>query len=69
MTDQETLLNEVERFADAVGLAPATVVSRALSDGKGYRRLKDGGRLWPETEAKLRRFMDEFQHTQPGKVA
>lgn len=69
MRDSDALLAEVEEFAEAVGLAPATVVSRALKDGKGYRRLKDGGRLWPETEAKLRQFMADFSRSQPGAAA
>jgi hypothetical protein len=52
-----SFLLEVEAYAFACGLAPATVTSRAVSNSRLYSRLKDGGDASTETIERVRDFM------------
>ena len=52
-----TLLSEIEVFIAAHGLADSTFGQRALRDKHFVRQLREGRRVWPETEAKVRNFM------------
>lgn len=39
----EHLIAQIEAFAAANGIAPATVTSRAVGNSRLYRRMKEGG--------------------------
>jgi hypothetical protein len=58
------LLSEVEAFAARVGMTPATFGLKAMNDGKFVKRLRAGGRCWPETAERALRFMRDYK--QPG---
>lgn len=52
-----TLLTDIERFLAATGMKPATFGAQALNDPPFVKQLREGRRVWPETEAKVRTFM------------
>lgn len=66
---QNTILSDIEAFIAAHGMAESTFGREALGDWRlisemrGTERRK-GRRLWPETEAKVRRFMASYQTEQ-----
>lgn len=52
------LLADIASFLERnPGIAETTLGRAAVNDGKIVKRLRAGGRCWPETEAKLRQFM------------
>ena len=51
-----TLLDDIEAFLKAQRMAP-TALGAALGDRHLVRQIREGRRLWPETEAKVRSFM------------
>ena len=55
------LLDDIEAFLDRHGMAPTRLGDEALSDRHFVRQLRRGRRVWPETEAKVRRFMAEYR--------
>lgn len=55
-----TLIAEIEQTAARLGLEPSTVGRMAGQGGHFYKRLKDGKRVWPDTEAKVREFLDQI---------
>lgn len=55
------LLDDIEAFLDTHNLAPSTFGDEALGDRKFVVQLRNGRRLWPETEAKVRRFMATYR--------
>lgn len=60
------LLEEIDSFLARTGMAETTFGKKALNDGKAIGRLRNGGRMWPETVEKLRGFMASQQ---PGAAA
>lgn len=58
MTEAQTLIREIETAALDLGIAPSTVGERAGQGGHFYLRLKAGCRVWPETAAKVRHWID-----------
>lgn len=52
-----TLLSDVEAFLEAHQLAPTRFGADALGDKHFVRQLRQGRRVWPDTETKVRRFM------------
>lgn len=62
---QSTLLSDIEAFIAEHGIAESTFGRDALGDWRLIAELRgDGGRkprrLWPETEVKIRRFMEAY---------
>ena len=53
----ETLIEEIEAFANERNLAPATVVSRAADNGRLYGRLKSGFGCTLKTAERIRAFI------------
>jgi hypothetical protein len=53
------LLSDIEDFLAATGMGPSYFGKQAVGNSEIVARLRSGGRVWPETEAALRRFMDE----------
>jgi tRNA-dihydrouridine synthase len=58
MTQHHTeLVATIDRFLASAGMSEITLGRKALGDPHFVRQLRNGRRLWPETEAKVRRFM------------
>jgi hypothetical protein len=55
------LLNDIEAFIETHSLSPTAFGQSALGDRHFVRQLRNGRRVWPETEAKVRRFMATYQ--------
>lgn len=66
-TDIENLVREIDRYCAAVGLKPSTLSRKAIDDGKFYKRVRAGGRCWPETAARIRQYMAD--NPAPGQAA
>ena len=66
----KSLVSEVEAFCARSRMSPITFGRKAMSDPHFVRDLRNGRRLWPETEARVRTFMAEYQ-SQPttGRAA
>lgn len=54
---REHLISEIETFAAATGVAPATVTSRAVGNSRLYHRLKAGKSCTLDVAARLRDYM------------
>jgi hypothetical protein len=55
------ILTEIDAFLKAHGMRESTFGRKAAKDWKLVRELRGGRRLWPETEAKVRRFMATYR--------
>ncbi|MBM3928415.1 MAG: hypothetical protein FJ335_08165 [Sphingomonadales bacterium] len=53
------LLADIETFLDKHQLPPTRFGDEALGDRHFVRQLRRGRRVWPETEKKVRAFMEE----------
>lgn len=60
-----TLLQEIEAFLATQKMGASYFGKKAVGNSEVVPRLRDGGRIWPETEAKLRSFMLAAQS--PGR--
>ncbi len=58
------LLTDIEAFLAEQGLAPTRFGDAALGDRHFVRQLRDGRRVWPETEKKVRDFMAGYPDQQ-----
>ena len=59
MSKHHTLLEAIEAFLSRSGMG-ATYFGKASSgNSELVQRLRSGGRVWPETEEKVRAFIDE----------
>lgn len=56
-----SLIDEIDSFVADAGMSPITFGRKALGDPHFVSQLRNGRRLWPETEAKVRRFIAEYQ--------
>lgn len=63
------LINEIEVYAKASDLAPATVVSRAVSNGRLYGRLKKGYGCHLDTACRIREYMSKHPPEQSRQGA
>jgi len=54
------LVEAVNRFIEDHSLSPVTFGREAMNDPHFVRDINKGRRLWPETEAKVRRFMADY---------
>jgi hypothetical protein len=52
-----SLLHDVETFLTKHQMPPTNLGDAALGDRHFVRQLRNGRRVWPETEAKVRTFM------------
>lgn len=55
---QETLLQEIDRFLSDHEMTETRFGVLSVNDGKFVPQLRDGRRCWPETEQKVRSFME-----------
>lgn len=53
------LLSEIEAFLAEFGIGEHRFGILAANNGRLVERLRGGGRVWPETEDKIRQFMRE----------
>lgn len=60
MNATTTLLEEIERFSQAQGIAMSTVGLRAVNDGKLADRLRRGGSVTLDTADRIREFMRSY---------
>lgn len=56
-----TLLEDVEAFIGTHELSDSQFGVSAMNDKNFVRDLRNGRRLWPETETKVRRFMATYR--------
>lgn len=54
------LLSDIETFLAEHNLAPSTFGAAALGDRHFVRQLRNGRRVWPPTEEKVRQYMQEY---------
>lgn len=59
----ENLLTEIEEFCDEFHLSNYTFGYKAIKNGRLIDRLKNGGRVWPDTEQRIRNFMSNYRLT------
>lgn len=52
------LLSEIANFLARTGMSPTAFGRAALNDAMLIPNMKKGRRLWPETEARVRDFME-----------
>jgi len=57
----KTLLDDIESFITRHGVAESAFGRKAVNDWRLVRSLRDGRRVWPETEIKVRSFMEAFE--------
>lgn len=58
----EQLITEIEAFCERHRMAETRFGLLAMNDKPFVKQLREGGRrVWPETEAKVRRFMAEYR--------
>lgn len=55
------IIADIDAFLKAHDMAASTFGREAVKDWKFVKELKQGRRLWPETEAKIRRFMATYR--------
>lgn len=57
MAAKNHLLDDIEAFLSETGMGPSYFGKQAVRNSEIVSRLRNGGRIWPETEAQLRAFM------------
>lgn len=57
MSKNSTLLDDVTAFLAETGMGASYFGKLAASNSELVSRLEAGGRVWPETEAKIRDFI------------
>ena len=55
------IATDIEAFLAAHEMAATRFGELAMNDRHLVRQLREGHRLWPETEAKVRRFMATYR--------
>lgn len=58
------LIDDIAAFCETHGLAETRFGELAMNDKPFVTQLRAGRRLWPETEAKVRRFMATYRPTE-----
>lgn len=56
-----SLLTDIEAFCGVHGIAHTRFGELAMNDKPFVAQLRNGRRVWPETEAKVRGFMLSYQ--------
>ncbi len=51
------LLNEIDSFLGLVGMGPSYFGKKSVGNSEIVSRLRSGGRVWPDTEKRIREFM------------
>lgn len=53
----KTLLSEIDAFLAETGMGPSYFGKKAARNSEVVSRLREGRRIWPETEAEIRSFI------------
>lgn len=61
------LLSEIEAFLSRTGMKPVYFGKAASGNSELVKRLRDGGRVWPETAEKVREFIANRTQGEPVK--
>lgn len=69
MTRSEALKRDIDIFLGTTGMKPTNFGKAALNDPAFYGKLRDGRRLYGETEDKVRQFMVDYARLQKAKAA
>lgn len=64
-----SILSDIEAFCGTHELSEWQFGEKALNDRHFIRQLREGRRTWPETEAKVRRFMATYRPDTPTESA
>jgi hypothetical protein len=59
MMTKSELLKAIETFCADTGMAETTFGRKAVNDGKFVGRIREGGRVWPETIERVEAFIAE----------
>ena len=62
------LLAVIDDFLDDSGMSPVTFGRTVMKDPHFIRDLRNGRRVWPETEAKVRSFMASYRSPTPQQA-
>ena len=55
------ILADIDAFLEAHGMTESTFGRKAAKDWRLIKELREGRRLWPETESKVRNFMVTYR--------
>lgn len=58
---RNTLLNDIDNFRREHRMCEHRFGFLAVKNGRLVERLRKGGRIWPDTEAKVRAFMRQYE--------
>lgn len=58
--DTVNLIAEIDNFLATSGMAESTFGRTVVNDWKFVRSLRQGRRVWPDTERKVRHFISTF---------
>ena len=61
------LIEEIDEFLTEFGIGEHRFGILAAANGRLVERLRSGGRVWPETEERIRQFMAE-RRAKPGRL-
>lgn len=61
------LIQEIDEFLAQSGLGEHRFGILAANNGRLVERLRSGGRVWPETEERIRQFMTE-RRSRPSRL-
>lgn len=64
-----TLLDEIEAFLAASGMGHSYFGKQAVGNSEIVQRLRTGGRVWPETETRIRAFILAERRRRPVSEA
>ena len=65
MKHHADLLSDIRSFLAETGMGPSYFGRKAAGNSELVKRLEDGGRVWPETEQKVRDFLASSPSQQP----
>lgn len=66
---QKDLLIEIDAFLEAEGIGDHRFGFLAVGNGRLVDRLRSGGRVWPETEEKVRAFIADRKQVSRQETA
>lgn len=65
----DDLIHDIDAFCEAQGMSPWQFGLLALNDKPFVKQLRDGRRVWPATEARVRDFMATYAPTPTERAA
>ncbi|WP_395634374.1 hypothetical protein [Sphingorhabdus sp.] len=63
------IIFEIDSFIKANQMAESYFGRKAANDWKLVRQLRAGRRLWPDTEARIRTFMESYEKPVRGRLS